>query len=83
MSPLGLGTSALWGLEVGLFLVMYLCDVLVDSKTAQEAPMSPQDPPKRRPRGPKTPPRGAQEAPRPPQERPKRLQKEPQSYCEK
>ena len=82
MLPFGLGTSASWGLEVDLFLACYLCDVLVTSKSAQEPPKRPQEPPKMRPRGPKTP----QERPKRPQEAsksapggPKRTTRDPKS----
>ena len=80
--PIAEDASTFEGLEVDLFLACYLCDVLVASKTAQEAPKRPQDPPKtaqeapKRPqdppksaqRGSKRPPRAPQEAPRRPQE---------------
>ena len=46
----------------------------IGSKTAQEAPKRPQDPPKSAPRGSKRPPRAPQEAPRGPQETPRAAQ---------
>ena len=66
--------STLRGLEVDLFWACYLSHIWVASKTAQEAPKRPQDPPKSAPRGSKRPPRAPQEAPRGPQETPRAAQ---------
>ena len=59
------------GLEVGLFLHVVLMLFWIASKTTQEAPNGPRDPPKSTPRGSKSPPRAPQEAPREPQETPR------------